>query len=158
MLCPTPRWASLRFPFLFRLSQVQYPLDGRVLLILAKTNTPEPRLQVSDAVETAQVFGMDINGLKPGQAVTIDASAFGYPKRSLRDIAPGDYYVQAVLHKYETFQVKNGPNGTRRTVKLPMDRGEGQNWRTAPGNLFSKPQKITLKSGGTQGLALSWIR
>ena len=74
--------------------------------------------------------------------------------KSLSDLPPGDYYVQAVLHKYETFQVKNGPNGTRRTVKLPMDRGEGQNWRTAPGNLFSKPQKITLKAGGKQSFAI----
>ena len=122
--------------------------------MLAKTNKTEPRLQVSDAVETAQLFGVDVNGLQPGQAATVDASAFGYPKSSLRDLAPGEYYVQAVLHRYETFQVKNGPNGTRRPVKLPMDRGEGQNWRTAPGNLFSKPQKITLRAGGKQAFAI----
>ena len=146
--------AQTSFSVSFPASHTQTPLDGRVLLILAKTNTPEPRLQVGDAVETAQVFGVDVNGLKPGQAATVDAGVFGYPKQSLRDIAPGDYYVQAVLHKYETFQIKNGPNGTRRTVKLPMDRGEGQNWRTAPGNLFSKPQKITLKAGGQQSVAV----
>ena len=35
-----------------------------------------------------------------------------------------------------------------------MDRGEGQNWRTAPGNLFSKPQKITIKAGGKQAFAV----
>ena len=129
-------------------------LDGRVLLIVARTDKTEPRQQVSDAVETAQLFGVDVNGLKPGQVATVDAAVFGYPKKSLSDLPPGDYYVQAVLHKYETFQVKNGPNGTRRTVKLPMDRGEGQNWRTAPGNLFSKPQKITLKTGGKQSFAI----
>ncbi len=97
---------------------------------------------------------MDVNGLKPGQAAVVDASAYGYPQESLTKLAPGEYYVQAVLHKYETFQIKNGPNGTRRTVKLPMDRGEGQNWRTAPGNLFSKPQKISLKAGGKQSVAV----
>lgn len=138
------------FSVSFPASQSKTPLDGRVLLILAKNNKTEPRLQVGDAVETAQVFGVDVNELKPGQAAMVDASVFGYPKPSLRDIAPGDYYVQAVLHKYETFQVKNGPNGTRNTVKLPMDRGEGQNWRTAPGNLFSKPKKITIKAGAKQ--------
>ena len=151
--------AQTNFSVSFPASQSQQPLDGRLLLILARTNAPEPRQQVSDAVETAQVFGLDVNDLKPGQPATVDATergptAFGYPKRSLTDLAPGDYYVQAVLHKYETFQVKNGPNGTRRTVKLPMDRGEGQNWRTAPGNLFSKPQKITLKANGKQQFAL----
>ena len=100
------------------------------------------------------MFGIDVEGLKPGQAATVNATAFGYPKRSLRDLPTGDYYVQAVLHIYETFHIKNGPNGTRRTVKLPMDRGEGQNWRTAPGNLFSKPQKIRLQAGQKQSFAL----
>ena len=142
------------FSVSFPTSQSKTPLDGRVLLMLAKTDKSEPRFQVSDAVETAQLFGVDVDALKPGQATTVDASAFGYPKASLREVPPGEYYVQAVLHRYETFQVKNGPNGTRRTVKLPMDRGEGQNWRTAPGNLFSKPQKITLKAGDKQNYAV----
>jgi hypothetical protein len=25
-----------------------------------------------------------------------------------------------------------------------MDRGEGQNWRTAPGNLYSTPQRVRV--------------
>ena len=41
---------------------------------------------------------------------------------------PGEYYVQAVLHRYETFHRSDG-----HTVKLPMDRGEGQHWNLAPG-------------------------
>ena len=47
--------------------------------------------------------------------------------------------MQVLLHKYETFKRSDG-----HTVKLPMDRGEGQNWRTAPGNLYSKPMKVTF--------------
>ena len=151
---PTAPAGLTTFFISFPATQSQLPLDGRVLLILAKTDKPEPRQQVSDAIETAQLFGVDVNGLKPGQTAVVDAGAFGYPKRSLRDLQAGDYYVQAVLHKYEMFLVKNGPNGTRRAVKLPMDRGEGQNWRTAPGNLFSKPQKITLKAGTKQSFTL----
>ena len=149
-----PSVGPFTFSVSFPASQSKTPLDGRVLLMLAKDDKSEPRFQVGDAVETAQVFGVDVNGLKPGQATVVDATAFGYPKQSLKDIVPGEYYVQAVLHKYETFQVKNGPNGTRRTVKLPMDRGEGQNWRTAPGNLFSKPRKITIKAGSKQAFAV----
>ncbi|WP_460907344.1 alpha/beta hydrolase [Spirosoma areae] len=148
-LCITASFAQTTFSVSFPTSQSQQPLDGRVLLILAKTNIPEPRSQVGDGVETAQLFGVDVEGLKPGQSATVDASAFGYPKRSLRDLSPGDYYVQAVLHKYETFKRKDG-----HTVKLPMDRGEGQNWRTAPGNLFSKPQKISIKAGAKQPFAV----
>ena len=132
-----PTAGPVTFRVSFPAAQSSQPLDGRVLLILAKTDKTEPRQQVSDAVETAQLFGVDVNGLRPGQATVVDARAFGYPKRSLRDLPPGDYYVQAVLHKYETFKRSDG-----HTVKLPMDRGEGQTWRTAPDNLFSKPQKI----------------
>lgn len=54
------------FSISFPASQSQRPLDGRVLLILAKISSPEPRQQVSDAVETAQLFGIDVDGLKPG--------------------------------------------------------------------------------------------
>jgi hypothetical protein len=149
LLSIAARSQSPTFSVTFPTSQSTKPLDGRVLLILAKTDKPEPRSQVSDAVETAQLFGVDVNAIKPGQAATVDASAFGYPKRSLKDLASGDYYVQAVLHKYETFKRSDG-----HTVKLPMDRGEGQNWRTAPGNLFSKPQKITIKAGAKQSFAV----
>ncbi|UFH51845.1 hypothetical protein [Spirosoma sp. KNUC1025] len=148
-LLPYVTSAQTTFSVTFPASLNQQSLDGRVLLILAKTANPEPRQQVSDAVETAQLFGIDVNGLKPGQAATIDASVFGYPKRSLKDLKPGDYYVQAVLHKYETFKRSDG-----HTVKLPMDRGEGQNWRTAPGNLFSKPRKITIKSVAKQSISV----
>ncbi len=144
-----PTAGPVTFRVSFPAAQNAQPLDGRVLLILAKTDKTEPRQQVSDAVETAQLFGVDVNGLRPGQTAVVDASVFGYPKRSLRDLPAGDYYVQAVLHKYETFKRSDG-----HTVKLPMDRGEGQNWRTAPGNLFSKPQKITLKAGQSQSVAV----
>ncbi len=65
----------------------------------------------------------------------------GYPIKSLAEVPAGEYWVQALLHKYETFHLKNG-----HTVKLPMDRGEGQQWNQAPGNLFSTPKKIHIRS------------
>ena len=54
---------------------------------------------------------------------------------------PGTYSVQALLHRYETFHRADG-----HTVKLPMDRGEGQQWNRAPGNLYSTPREITHRS------------
>ena len=80
----------------------------------------------------------------------MDAAAAGYPIKSLRDVPPGEYYVQAVLHRYETFHRADG-----HTVKLPMDRGEGQHWNIAPGNLYSTPRKITVSAtSGTIALVL----
>ena len=98
-------------------------------------------MQIDDSPRTQMVFGVDVDGMQAGQAVMVDDAAFGYPVRSLRDVPAGDYYVQALLHRYETFHRADG-----HTVKLPMDRGEGQHWNLAPGNLYSKPRKITLGS------------
>ena len=77
--------------------------------------------------------------MKPGTQAIVDRSVFGYPLKSLEDIPDGDYYVQALLHKYETFNLANG-----HTVKLPMDQGEGQKWNISPGNLYSTPIKIRI--------------
>ena len=96
-------------------------------------------MQISLSPNTQMVFGVDVDGLPPGQIVTVNEQAYGYPVRSLRDVKPGEYFVQAVFHRYETFHRADG-----HTVKLPMDRGEGQHWNLAPGNLYSRPAKITI--------------
>ena len=113
------------------------PLDGRLLLIISTNGSGEPRFQVNDAPGTQQVFGVDVIAWQPGTTRIISATAFGYPVESLSKINAGEYYVQAVLHIYETFHLGSGA-----VVKLPMDRGEGQHWNQAPGNLYSVPVKI----------------
>jgi len=133
--------AGPTFSVSFPQSRSAQPLDGRIFLLLSTDPSAEPRMQIDDSVRTQMMFGMDVNGMQPGQAVVVDDSANGYPVRSLRDVPPGEYYVQAVLHRYETFHRSDG-----HTVKLPMDRGEGQHWNLAPGNLYSTSQKMTLGS------------
>ena len=130
------------------------PLDGRVLLMLSTDPSDEPRFQISDGVKTQQVFGVDVEGLPPGKAAVFDAAVLGYPVASLDQVPPGTYTVQALLHRYETFRRADG-----HTVKLPMDRGEGQQWNRAPGNLYSAPQKLTIdpKRGGTVRLVLDQV-
>jgi Putative esterase len=118
------------------------PLDGRMLLLLSADPSPEPRMQISLSPNTQMVFGVDVDALPSGQIVTVDEHAYGYPVKSLRDVKPGEYFVQAVFHRYETFHRSDG-----HTVKLPMDRGEGQHWNIAPGNLYSRPAKITIGPG-----------
>ena len=112
-------------------------LDGRLLLLLSKTKSAEPRMLINDAANTQMVFGINADNWKPGTALLVDMHAFGYPIERLNDVPAGEYYVQALLHKYETFQLETG-----HTVKLPMDRGEGQHWNIAPGNIYSAPVKI----------------
>ncbi len=125
-------------------------LDGRLLLLLSTNEEAEPRFQLSDGPETQLVFGIDVNGWAPGQPIEFDSTAFGYPIESLANVPAGEYYVQALLHKYETFTRSDG-----HTVKLPMDRGEGQQWNRAPGNLYNQPEKITFDPNANTAIAVS---
>lgn len=125
-------------------------IDGRLLLILSTATSGEPRFQVNDGVNTQQIFGVDVEGLEPGQEVVVDGSAFGFPVESLTKIKPGAYTVQALLHKYETFRRADG-----HTVKLPMDRGEGQQWNRAPGNLYSTPAKLAIDPSKSEAIRIT---
>ena len=131
--------SNLRFAVSFPSERSATPLDGRLLLLVSKNNEREPRFQINEDLNTQQVFGIDVDGMKPDAEAIVDASAFGYPMRSLSLLPPGEYWVQALLHRYETFKRSDG-----HTVKLPMDRGEGQQWSRAPGNIYSKPQKLSI--------------
>ncbi len=132
--------AKIRFAVTYGVDKSREPLDGRVLLLLSKDPKEEPRLQISDdALRSQQVFGVDVEGWKPGQEAVFSGDVLGFPAESLAALPPGTYRVQALLHRYETFRRADG-----HTVKLPMDRGEGQQWSKAPGNLYSTPQEITI--------------
>ncbi len=117
-------------------------VDGRLIVILSRNDDEEPRYQVRPGVNAVQIFGVNVDGVQAGEEMLIDESVFGYPTNSIADLPAGDYFVQAVLHKYDTFKLKNG-----KTVKLPMDQGEGQQWADSPGNLFSEPRMISIGEG-----------
>lgn len=124
--------------------------DGRLFLLLSTDPSAEPRLQIDNSPRTQLLFGMDVSGIAGKQKVAFDAVAAGYPIPHLAQVPPGEYYVQALLHRYETFHRSDG-----HTVSLPMDRGEGQHWNRAPGNFYSEPQKINISAGaGTISLTL----
>jgi hypothetical protein len=141
---PLGSLAEVRFAVSFPAERSKTPLDGRMLLLLSTNDDAEPRFQISDGPSTQLVFGLDVDGLAPGAEAVFDASAFGYPLRSLAELPAGEYRVQALLHRYETFRRSDG-----HVVKLPMDRGEGQRWNTAPGNLYSTPRRLVLDPGRT---------
>jgi hypothetical protein len=118
------------------------PLDGRLLLLLSNDPSEEPRMQIDDGLKSQMVFGVTVDAWKPGAPVKVGDDAQGYPRASLKDVPAGDYTVQAVLNVYETFHRSDG-----KTVKLAPDRGEGQHWNLAPGNLLSKPRLVHIGPG-----------
>ncbi len=137
-----PTGNEVEFSLSFTKSQSAKALDGRLLLLLSNNDEKEPRFQIVDGAETQLAFGIDVENLQPGKKATFDGKVAGYPLRSLADVPPGEYWVQGLLHIYETFQRADG-----HVVRLPMDRGEGQQWNKAPGNLYSLSQKITITTG-----------
>ncbi|MEO1652205.1 MAG: alpha/beta hydrolase-fold protein [Bacteroidota bacterium] len=155
-LFPSFLWAQPGEELAFQISisfpseKSKPPLDGRLMLFLSNNDEKEPRYQVSDGPGSQLLFGKDVEGMAPGKAITFQADDFGYPLSSLNEVPKGTYYVQALLHRYETFKRADG-----HTVKLPMNRGAGQNWRKAPGNLYSKVLRVDYDPQKSQKISLS---
>jgi len=149
LACAPPSPAQTRFSVTFPSNRSSSALDGRLLLMISADTTAEPRFQISEGPKTQQVFGVTVDGWRPATPTIVDARAFGYPKRSLTEIPPGTYRVQALLHKYETFHRIDG-----HTIKLPMDRGEGQQWNAAPGNLYSIPRPVRINPGKSETISI----
>ena len=123
------------------------PLHGHLILVVTKPaqkkaddrEACEPRFQLEENYESAQGFGVDVDGLAPGQPIVIDAKTIGYPLENLAALPAGDYTVQAVFNVYEQFHLADGRN-----LWLPPDKGEGQHWNRKPGNPYNAPIKLHL--------------
>ncbi|HEY7639527.1 MAG TPA: alpha/beta hydrolase-fold protein [Steroidobacteraceae bacterium] len=123
--------------------------DGRLLLLLSVDPSKEPRFQIEVGTKSQQVFGVDVSGWNGNAPQVFDAKVLGYPRRSLAEVPAGTYRVQVLLHRYETFHRKDG-----HVVQLPMDRGEGQDWSHAPGNLYSAVREIKFDPADSAPIAL----
>lgn len=106
-------------------------------------------MQIDDTPKSQIIFGINVSGMRPDTAVTLNDDASGYPIYKLSQVPAGDYYVQALLNRYETFHRADG-----KIIQLAPDRGEGQHWNLAPGNLYSKPQKMHVDANSKITLSL----
>jgi hypothetical protein len=138
------------FAVTFSADQLDVPQDGRLILMLTRTEDPEPRFQVRPGPDAIPIFGMDVDGWAPGATHRVDADAVGYPVESLGNLPAGEYVVQALLNRYETFNLSTG-----HTVKLPPDRGEGQQWNRKPGNLYSTPRTVQIDPSSTTPICIT---
>ncbi len=109
-------------------------------------------MQMSENYESAQAFGVDVDGTTAGQPIVVDAKTFGYPRKSLADLEAGDYFVQGVFNVYEQFHLETG-----KTLWLPPDKGEGQHWDRKPGNPYNAPVKLHLDAKSTVKISLDKV-
>lgn len=113
--------------------------DGRLLLLLATHDDREPRFLVSNSADSQLIFGLNVEDWQSGTEVVIDQSTMGFPLANLSKVPAGTYYAQALLNRYKDFHL-----GNDKTVSLPPDQGEGQQWQRKPGNFYSEPVQITI--------------
>lgn len=69
--------AKLRIGVSFSQERLAAPLDGRMLLLISKDGAKEPRFQINDGPKCQQVFGIDVDALRPGVDAAFDGSVFG---------------------------------------------------------------------------------
>ena len=158
-LCAVPAFSQANPSITVTVPAASFPkgassLTGHLIVVFAKQSDEdaEPRDQVQEQYTSAQAFGVDVTGLKPGGTVTIDNATAGYPLRHLAEIPAGRYFVQAVFNVYEPFHLGNG-----KTVMLAPDRGEGQHWNRKPGNPFDAPHSIVWSGTQAEKLTLDKV-
>jgi hypothetical protein len=119
------------------------PVTGRVYVAISRVRGP--RTPIEQTGETGvPLFGVDVDALTAGTSAVIDASAFGHPVQSLRDLPRGEYWAQPFVNVYTRFARADG-----HTVWLHMDQWEGQHWQRSPGNLYGEPVKISWPVSST---------
>lgn len=135
---PASGGTGLEFAVRFSEEAHAGPLTGRVYVMLAESDQREPRFQVRRA-RGIPFWGQNVSGLEPGEAGVVDVNSFGFPLKSIRDIPPGEYYVQGFINVYTEFKRADG-----HMVWLHNDQWEGQNWLRSPGNMYSGVRKVNI--------------
>ncbi|MGD0258720.1 MAG: alpha/beta hydrolase-fold protein [Verrucomicrobiota bacterium] len=131
----SPNSASWRFEVAINKSLTTPARDGRLFVILARTNNPDPRFMLGwTGLDAPQVLARDLKSFTPGAVAVLDASAFAFPITNLAEVPAGDYFAQALF-----------------------DSNTDLRLAAAPGNLYSKPHKIRLDpaQGGDWKLELT---
>ncbi len=141
---------GFRFEIIVPIEMADGPVDGRILLLVSESDDPEPRFQRLRSLDTPLIFGVDVEGLTPGEPAIVDATALGFPIESIAEIPAGDYFVQAVLNVYTTFERADG-----HTIKAHMDQWEGQHWNRSPGNLYSPVGRLAVDPASDGAVSIS---
>jgi hypothetical protein len=139
--------ADTRFEISYAASANPGPVTGRIFVMISRDSGQEPRLGVGRT--GVPFFGRDIEKLPAGKAAAIDGTDPGTPVESLAGIPAGAYTVQAFVNVYSEFRRADG-----HTVWMHDDRWEGQRWNRSPGNLYSRPQRVTLDAAKGYRIAL----
>ena len=122
-------------PLHFEITSNLPTASGRLFLVIAKSDRPEPRTRIGETgMNAPPVLGRDVKNFAPGGVASIDRTAAIFPIPSLDALPAGDYYIQALFDSNIDFGSVN-----------------------APGNRYSEVQRVRLDpgAGGTIKLSLT---
>ncbi|MEZ4585419.1 MAG: hypothetical protein R2909_03340 [Gemmatimonadales bacterium] len=125
------------------------PLTGRLLVAVSKRTGTEPRLLIGP--QGPALFAVDLEGLRPGEPVSVDGGSLGFPM-PLGELPAGDYRVQAIVNVYDRLERADG-----HTIWVPWNDGRQEFFVAAAGNLLSEPRDVHLGAGETVRLELSRV-
>jgi hypothetical protein len=125
---------TLRFEVTVADDLLDKPHDGRLLVVLGRSEKSEPRYRIDTYPESSIVFGTDVRGLAAGVSGVLDEKALAFPIGNLSKLPAGDYYAQALFDMSRDLQLLD-----------------------APGNLFGQPIKVKIDpaDGGVVKLRLT---
>jgi len=66
----------------FPATRAEKPLDGRLLLLLSNDPSDEPRMQIDDSIKSQMIFGVTVDGWKPGEPIAIGDDAQAIRERA----------------------------------------------------------------------------
>lgn len=144
-----PAAAATRFEVSFPAAAHAGAITGRLVIAIAKTAQPEPRLAISP--RGAAIFGVDLDQLAPGGTAVVDDQALGYPMQ-LSALPPGDYFAQAIISVYEHVHRADG-----KSMWLPMNDGNIEFFSNAAHNLLSDVVPVHVGTDGTVKLSASHV-
>ncbi|MFC2169710.1 alpha/beta hydrolase [Acidobacteriota bacterium] len=130
---------------------LQVPITGRVFVILSRNDEVEPHQNIS--IIGNPLWGKNVWNYSPEQPVVIadkDDSVRGYPLDQIKNIPPGEYFVQAFLSVYTTFHRADG-----HILEMHLNSGACQHMFRSPGNAYSKPARMQLDPSSNKTLTLS---
>jgi len=114
-------------------------LSGRLIVAFSHSATTEPRAGIRFTGE--QIFGRDVSDLKAGSQVSIGKDSLGYPVSSIAGLASGDYFVQALLIRYDEVTRSDGHR-----IRVPI-RPMREDVTLQEGNLYSEVKKVHVEKG-----------
>ena len=118
--------------FEVRFSRDAAPRNGRVFVILGRTESPEPRFTLGrTGLDGPPSLAKDVEAFGKGSVAVLDASSAIFPIESLDRLPVGEYVAQAAFHANPDLNIPN-----------------------APGDLFGPAKRVTIDPAKGSTIAL----